>query len=314
MADSAEGFAVCPVCSHHCRIAEGKSGRCRGRGTKNGNVVPLNYGRVTSLALDPIEKKPLRKFFPGSGILSVGSYGCNLNCPFCQNWEISMSDGQDFRRGRWGGENGLSPETLAGMAGELRARGNIGVAFTYNEPLISWEYVLDTAKLVRKNNMKSVLVTNGCFSGEIADAVLPWVDALNIDLKSFQENVYRSILLWCDAENSRMAAARQFYFQMFVRQTNCIIVGMRDFISVSEKRCPFLRSQTQLSGKGRQRKRSIILCASTNNPMTIADTLKQRVCVIIRCQTLLLCITGLRRPEVLSIRSQYGWQCLTVFL
>ena len=136
MADSAEGFAVCPVCPHHCRIAEGKSGRCRGRGTKNGKVVPLNYGRVTSLALDPIEKKPLRKFFPGSGILSVGSYGCNLNCPFCQNWEISMSDGQDFRRGRWGGETGLAPETLAGMAGELRAQGNIGVAFTYNEPLI----------------------------------------------------------------------------------------------------------------------------------------------------------------------------------
>ena len=99
MADSAEGFAVCPVCPHHCRIAEGKSGRCRGRGTKNGKVVPLNYGRVTSLALDPIEKKPFRKFFPGSGILSVGSYGCNPNCPFCQNWEISMSDGQDFRRG-----------------------------------------------------------------------------------------------------------------------------------------------------------------------------------------------------------------------
>ena len=122
----------------------------------------------------------------------------------------------------------------------------------------------------------------------------------------------RSILFWCDAENSRMAAARQFYFQMFVRQTNCIIVGMRDFISVSEKRCPFLRSQTQLSGKGRQRKRSIILCASTNNPMTIADTLKQRVCIIIRCQTLLLCISRLRCPEILSIRSQYGWQCLTV--
>ena len=113
----------------------------------------------------------------------------------------------------------------------------------------------------------------------------------------------RSILFWCDAENSRMAAARQFYFQMFVRQTNCIIVGMRDFISVSEKRCPFLRSQTQLSGNGRQRKRSIILCASTNNPMTIADTLKQRVCIIIRCQTLLLCISRLRCPEILSIRS-----------
>lgn len=226
MADSAEGFAVCPVCPHHCRIAEGKSGRCRGRGTKNGKVVPLNYGRVTSLALDPIEKKPLRKFFPGSGILSVGSYGCNLNCPFCQNWEISMSDGQDFRRGRWGGETGLAPETLAGMAGELRAQGNIGVAFTYNEPLISWEYVLDTAKLVRKNNMKSVLVTNGCFSGETADAVLPWIDALNIDLKSFQENVYRDTL-GGDLETVKSfigKAAEQCHTEL-----TCLIVpGMND--------------------------------------------------------------------------------------
>ena len=226
MADSAEGFAVCPVCPHHCRIAEGKSGRCRGRGTKNGKVVPLNYGRVTSLALDPIEKKPLRKFFPGSGILSVGSYGCNLNCPFCQNWEISMSDGQDFRRGRWGGETSLAPETLAGMAGELRAQGNIGVAFTYNEPLISWEYVLDTAKLLRKNNMKSVLVTNGCFSGETADAVLPWIDALNIDLKSFQENVYRDTL-GGDLETVKSfigKAAEQCHTEL-----TCLIVpGMND--------------------------------------------------------------------------------------
>lgn len=226
MADSAEGFAVCPVCPHHCRIAEGKSGRCRGRGTKNGKVVPLNYGRVTSLALDPIEKKPLRKFFPGSGILSVGSYGCNLNCPFCQNWEISMSDGQDFRRRRWGGETGLAPETLAGMAGELRARGNIGVAFTYNEPLISWEYVLDTAKLLRKNNMKSVLVTNGCFSGETADAVLPWIDALNIDLKSFQENVYKDTL-GGDLETVK-SFIRKASEQCHTELTCLIVPGMND--------------------------------------------------------------------------------------
>ena len=226
MADSAEGYAVCPVCPHHCRIAEGKTGRCRGRGTKNGKVVPLNYGCVTSLALDPIEKKPLRRFFPGSGILSVGSFGCNLNCPFCQNWEISMSDGQEFRRGRRGGETILAPETLAGMAEELRARGNIGVAFTYNEPLIGYEYVLDTAKLLRKKNMKSVLVTNGGVNGGIADEVLPWVDALNIDLKSFQENVYRDTL-GGDLETVK-SFIRKAADRCHVELTCLIVPGMND--------------------------------------------------------------------------------------
>lgn len=226
MSDHSNCSAVCPVCPHRCRIAEGKTGRCRARGTRDGSVVPLNYGLVTSLALDPIEKKPLARFYPGSRILSVGSYGCSLNCPFCQNWEISMSDGQEFRHGRRAEDNYVSPEALADMAEHLRPQRNIGVAFTYNEPLISYEYVMDTARLLREKDLKVVLVTNGCVNDEIADAVLPLTDALNIDLKSFQDDVYRNIL------GGNLAAVKNFIAkaaeQCHVELTSLIVPGMND--------------------------------------------------------------------------------------
>ena len=225
MADLGGSLAVCPVCPHHCRIAEGKIGRCRGRGTKNGKVVPLNYGSVTSLALDPIEKKPLRKFFPGSGILSVGSYGCNLNCPFCQNWEISMSDGSEALRGKEA-EHYLAPDVLAVMADKLRNRGNIGVAFTYNEPTICYEFILDTAPLLRGRDLKTVLVTNGCVEESIAQQLLPWVDALNIDLKSFDAEVYRKTL-GGDLETVKRFIERA-NAQCHVELTTLIVPGMND--------------------------------------------------------------------------------------
>ena len=217
---------ICDVCPHHCRISEGRAGKCRARGVRDGKVVSLNYGIATSLALDPIEKKPLARFHPGSRILSYGSYGCNLNCPFCQNWEISMSDGREFRRGKIAEENFIAPEALADMAEQLRVRGNIGVAFTYNEPLISYEYLLDSARLLRKKDLKVVLVTNGCVNEEIADKVLPLTDALNIDLKSFQEDVYRKIL------GGDLYAVKRFIEkavqQCHVELTCLIVPGMND--------------------------------------------------------------------------------------
>lgn len=221
-----ETAVICQVCPHRCRIPEGRTGKCRARGTKDGVVVPLNYGFATSLALDPIEKKPLKRFYPGSRILSIGSYGCNLNCPFCQNWEISMSDGSEFRRSKRAAEHVFEPDVLADMAEQLTERGNIGVAFTYNEPLISYEFVRDTAKLLREKDLKTVLVTNGCVNDEIADEVLPLTDALNIDLKSFQEDVYRKTL-GGDLETVKRFIAKATE-QCHVELTSLIVPGMND--------------------------------------------------------------------------------------
>jgi len=172
---------------HQCRLKPGQWGVCRARKNENGELVCKNYGQVSSLALDPIEKKPLRRFYPGSKILSVGSYGCNLRCPFCQNHEISMSGDRELETAE------VSPETLAGKALELRPYGNIGVAYTYNEPLIGYEYVLDCAALVHERGLVNVLVTNGTIEEAPWRALLPLIDAANIDLKGFTPEWYRKL-------------------------------------------------------------------------------------------------------------------------
>ena len=187
-------MAVCEVCFRHCRIEEGRLGFCGARTCRDGEIVPYNSGKVTSLALDPIEKKPLARFYPGSWILSVGSFGCNLHCPFCQNYDISWSD--QAKQMVEEAED-VSPEELAEAAKRLRARGNIGIAFTYNEPLIDYEYILDTAKCLKDKEaepMKIVLVTNGTAELPVLRKLLPYVDAMNIDLKGFTDHYYTDIL------------------------------------------------------------------------------------------------------------------------
>ena len=174
---------VCEICPHHCRLAVGEIGKCRARFNDGEKIFALNYGKITSLALDPIEKKPLYHFFPKNFILSVGSYGCNLNCPFCQNFEISMAD-STFPAKK------IFPEELVNLAVELKTKKNIGIAFTYNEPFISYEFVRDTSALLKKNNLKSVLVTNGNISSGALKKILPLIDAMNIDLKGFSQKIY----------------------------------------------------------------------------------------------------------------------------
>lgn len=178
---------ICDTCMHQCVLENGQTGICRARRHIGEGIVPVNYGRITSMALDPIEKKPLRRFCPGSMILSVGSFGCNLKCPFCQNYEISMA-GEAQNHSVM-----MVPQELAARAAALKSQGNIGVAYTYNEPLVGWEYVRDTARLVRQAGMKNVIVTNGSVTDRVLDAILPLTDAVNIDLKGFTDRYYSSL-------------------------------------------------------------------------------------------------------------------------
>lgn len=202
-------MAKCGVCHRGCDLAEGQMGLCMARKCENGVVLAANYGAITSIALDPIEKKPLNLFYPGSKIISVGSYGCNLRCPFCQNHEISYgflfdsagSGGIDPDNSFFGGTRDqfpecrfLDPKDLAELAVEYVHGGNIGVAFTYNEPLVGYEYVIDAAKEVHRRGLKTVLVSNGCVTQEICEKVSEHIDAMNIDLKGFTDEYYEKVL------------------------------------------------------------------------------------------------------------------------
>lgn len=178
--------ATCNVCFRHCEIEEGGLGFCRARKCENGNITAANYGKVTSIAFDPMSKMPFSSFHAEDMILSVGSYGCNLACPFCKSNEISTS-GPGMVPTKT-----FTPESLASTALDYRDHGNIGLAFTYNEPLIGWEFVRDAAKRIHEHGMVSVLITNGAASLEVLEELLPYIDAMNIDLKAFHEEYYSS--------------------------------------------------------------------------------------------------------------------------
>ena len=212
---------ACPVCMHHCQLETDQVGICHARKNEQGKIVSINYGKLTSLALDPIEKKPLARFYPKSFILSVGSFGCNLRCPFCQNFGISMAAEKEVRT------KFISPSHLTEQAIELIQNGNIGVAFTYNEPLVGYEYVLDTSKLLHEAGLKSVVVTNGSVTTAIAELVLPHIDALNIDLKGFSEKYYKK--LGGDLETTKKFITLAVS-QCHVELTTLIVPGENDTI------------------------------------------------------------------------------------
>lgn len=180
----ADKSVECGLCPHSCKIPPGKTGFCGVRYNLDGTLSAASYGRVTGIALDPIEKKPLYHFYPGTKILSLGSYGCNFRCGFCQNYEISMQRAE-FRK--------LSPEDVAAISREAAPKGNIGVAYTYNEPLIGYEFVEHCARLIASQGQKNVLVTNGFVCREPLKRLLPFIHAMNIDLKSFCPAFYRDI-------------------------------------------------------------------------------------------------------------------------
>ena len=177
--------AICGTCPRHCRLADGETGFCHARKAMDGCVVAANYGKITSIALDPIEKKPIAFFHQGSRVLSIGSFGCNLRCPFCQNDTISQrGEGQvPFQT--------TTPRELADLAQKLKdEQSNIGLAYTYNEPLVGWEFVHDCAQEIHARGMLNVLVSNGCAEQEIINEIAPLIDAANIDLKGPSQEYY----------------------------------------------------------------------------------------------------------------------------
>jgi pyruvate formate lyase activating enzyme len=183
--DRLDGQAVrCNVCLWRCRINPGKTGVCGVRRNEKGSLQLLNYARVSSLAADPIEKKPLFHFFPGSSVLSFGTVGCNFHCIHCQNWEIACPDdpasaGQALRE--------VTPQQAVKLA---QKSGCAGLAWTYNEPTIWFEYTLDSAKLAHENGLYTVYVTNGYMAPEALDTIGPHLDAWRVDVKGFSDKLY----------------------------------------------------------------------------------------------------------------------------
>lgn len=223
---------ICPVCPHHCGLREGAYGRCGARKNLDGRVVDVNYGRLTALALDPIEKKPLAFFHPGSRILSVGSFGCNMNCSFCQNYEIAAARETDRIR-----LYEVSPQKLCELAKKERDEGNIGVAYTYNEALTGYEYVRDTARLVHEAGMVNVLVTNGMVELPILEEVLPFIDAMNIDLKAFRPEIYRQ--LGGDLETVK-AFIERAVVDCHAELTSLIVPGLNDSLEDMRKEAEWI--------------------------------------------------------------------------
>lgn len=176
----------CLLCPKDCIIRPGKKGYCRVRTNEGGTLYALNYGECSACSVDPTEKKPLYHFFPGSALLSLGTVGCNFGCGFCQNWHISHADAPTTY---------LSPEEAVDLALKAKAKSDkcIGIAYTYSEPLVWYEYVLDTAKLAREKGLYNVLVTNGYVNHDPLVELLPFVDAMNIDVKGFSDEFYRRV-------------------------------------------------------------------------------------------------------------------------
>jgi len=199
----------------------------------SGTVTCENYGKLSAMALDPIEKKPLYQFHPGSKILSVGSYGCNLRCVFCQNNEISMASPEKIHTDQ------VMPEKLVDYALKTRNRGNIGIAYTYNEPLVSYEFVRDCAALAREKGLKNVVVTNGYICSEPLVELLPFLDAMNIDLKAFTEEFYHKMRGDLETVKNSIALAAK---ECHVEVTTLIIPGENDSEDEMEKLSSWLAS------------------------------------------------------------------------
>ena len=223
----------CLACAHKCLIKKGKTGVCAVRKNVDGELYLLIYGKFASIAVDPIEKKPLHHFLPGSKSLSVGTVGCNFKCKWCQNYEISQAS----KKGDFFGQE-KTPEEIVELA---ITSGCESISYTYNEPTIFIEFVKDTAELAKKKGIKNVLVTNGYFSKESFDYISDYIDAMNVDLKSINSKTYEK---YCGAklkfvlENIKKINAKGIHLEL----TTLVIPGINDSQKELKKIASFIFS------------------------------------------------------------------------
>ena len=231
---AAEDGVQCLLCPHHCRIKEGRRGICRSRECRDGKLYALSYGTPCALAVDPVEKKPLNQFMPGTYCLSLSCTGCNLSCRWCQNSDISQVTPEDA------GYTALSPEEVVAVC--LR-RGLPSIAFTYTEPFTWWEYMYDIALLAHGKGLKNILVSAGFVEKEPLREMLPLIDAANIDIKAMDDSFYRK---YCGASLSpvldnilAMNAAG-----VHVEITNLLVTGLNDSEEKVRELCRWMASNS----------------------------------------------------------------------
>ncbi|MCU7197021.1 AmmeMemoRadiSam system radical SAM enzyme [Turicibacter sanguinis] len=221
----------CELCSHLCILSEGKWGRCKVRTVHDGQLIATNFGKVTSAAFDPIEKKPLYHFMPGTCILSIGSFGCNMTCSFCQNYEISQHQPHSKT---------LPVEQLCQILSEQP--NHVGVAFTYNEPFMWYEYVYEAAKKIKQTmpHQKIVMVTNGYINQSPLMKLLPYIDAMNIDLKGYTNQYYRKI---CGAKlNPVLETIKLVANKVHLEITTLLVSDENDSLEEVEEIAKFIAS------------------------------------------------------------------------
>lgn len=214
------GSVQCGLCPHHCLIEDNAHGLCKVRVNKEGNLYVELFEKVTAVSLDPIEKKPLYHFYPGTKILSVGSLGCTMKCLFCQNYKISQANPENYNQ-----TYSLSPEALIKLTG--KKPGNIGIAFTYNEPVTFYEYVLNTSKLAKQSGLKTVMVTNGFINRKPLEELIPFIDAFNVDLKGFSDSFY-NLMTQSKLEPVKKTIRNIVASKKHLEITNLVIPGLND--------------------------------------------------------------------------------------
>ena len=220
----------CMLCPHHCRIKEGGRGICRSRECRGGRLYALSYGIPCAIAIDPVEKKPLNRFMPGTYCLSLSCTGCNLSCRWCQNSDISQVAPEDADRTL------LSPEEMVGIC---LKQGLPSIAYTYTEPFTWWEYMYDTAVLAHEKGIKNILVSAGYVEKEPLRDILPYLDAANIDIKAMDDSFYRK---YCGATLTpvleNILAMKEA--GVHVEITNLLVTGLNDSEEMVSALCSWM--------------------------------------------------------------------------